>query len=39
MGYVSAVAWLLFIVLVTLTLIQFRLAGRLVYYEDEGANR
>ncbi len=39
MGYASAIAWLLFIVLVILTLIQFRLAGRWVYYEDEATNR
>ncbi|MDE0632186.1 MAG: sugar ABC transporter permease [Caldilineaceae bacterium] len=39
MGYASAIAWLLFILLVILTLIQFRLAGRWVYYEDEAANR
>jgi multiple sugar transport system permease protein len=37
MGYASALAWLLFIILVVLTLIQFRLANRWVYYEDEGA--
>ena len=39
MGYASAIAWLLFILLVVLTLIQFRLAGRWVYYEDEAAIR
>ncbi|MDE0141821.1 MAG: sugar ABC transporter permease [Caldilineaceae bacterium] len=39
MGYASAIAWLLFMLLVVLTLIQFRLAGRWVYYEDEAAIR
>ena len=39
MGYASSIAWLLFILLVALTFIQFRLAGRWVYYEDEAANR
>ncbi len=39
MGYASAIAWLLFILLVILTLIQFRLAGRWVYYEDEASIR
>lgn len=35
MGYASAVAWLLFIVLVILTVAQFKLADRWVYYEGE----
>jgi multiple sugar transport system permease protein len=35
MGYASALAWLLFIVLVLLTIIQFRLADRWVYYEGD----
>ena len=37
MGYASALAWLLFMILVALTLIQFWLARRWVYYEDEAA--
>ena len=37
MGYASALAWLLFIILMILTFIQFRLAKRWVYYEDEAA--
>lgn len=37
MGYASALSWLLFIILVALTLLQFRLARRWVYYEDEAA--
>ena len=35
MGYASALAWLLFIVTVTLTVIQFRLANRWVFYGGE----
>jgi multiple sugar transport system permease protein len=35
MGYGSAMAWVLFLVVLGLTLIQFRLAGRWVYYEAE----
>jgi multiple sugar transport system permease protein len=37
MGYASALSWLLFIILVLLTLLQFQLARRWVYYEDEAA--
>ncbi|MFN8489033.1 MAG: sugar ABC transporter permease [Caldilineaceae bacterium] len=33
MGYASALAWVLFIVVLLLTLVQFKLAGRWVYYE------
>lgn len=33
MGYAAALAWVLFIVIMILTLIQFRLANRWVYYE------
>ena len=39
MGYASALAWIFFVVVLTLTLIQFRLSGRWVYYagaEGEG---
>lgn len=32
MGYASALAWILFIIIITLTLLQFKLAGRWVYY-------
>jgi multiple sugar transport system permease protein len=35
MGYASALAWVLLVIVLTLTLIQFRLARRLVYYEGE----
>ena len=33
MGYASAMAWVLFLIVVLLTLIVFRLSGRWVYYE------
>lgn len=33
MGYASALAWVLFIVILILTIIQFKLANRWVYYE------
>jgi multiple sugar transport system permease protein len=36
MGYASALAWLLFIVIIIITFIQIRLSRRLVYYEGEG---
>jgi len=35
MGYASALAWILLVIVLTLTLIQFRIARRLVYYEVE----
>jgi multiple sugar transport system permease protein len=35
MGYASALAWIFFIVLLVLTLIQFKSAGRWVYYAGE----
>ena len=35
MGYASAMAWLLFVVIITLTLVQLRLSRRWVYYEGE----
>jgi multiple sugar transport system permease protein len=35
MGYASALAWLLFIVLVVVTVAQFKLADRWVYYEGD----
>ena len=33
MGYASAIAWLLFVIIVFFTVIQFRLANRWVYEE------
>ena len=35
MGYASAMAWVLFAVVLVLTIIQFRLARRWVHYEAE----
>jgi multiple sugar transport system permease protein len=35
MGYASALAWVLFLLVLVITLIQFKLAGRWVYYETE----
>jgi multiple sugar transport system permease protein len=36
MGYASAMAWFLFVVMVAFTVLQFRLASKWVYYEGEG---
>jgi multiple sugar transport system permease protein len=36
MGYASAMAWVLFIIILVITLIQLWLARRWVYYETEG---
>ncbi|MAS33683.1 MAG: spermidine/putrescine ABC transporter permease [Anaerolineaceae bacterium] len=35
MGYASAMAWLLFVIILILTLIQLRLSSRWVYYEGD----
>ncbi|MGH2544579.1 MAG: carbohydrate ABC transporter permease, partial [Ardenticatenaceae bacterium] len=35
MGYASALAWILFIIILIVTFIQLRLANRWVYYESE----
>jgi len=35
MGYAAAMAWLLFAIVLIFTVVQFRLAGRWVYYEFE----
>jgi multiple sugar transport system permease protein len=35
MGYASALAWLLFVVIGIITFIQFRVGNRFVYYENE----
>lgn len=35
MGYASAMAWVLFVVVLVLTVFQFRVARRLVYYEGD----
>ncbi len=39
MGYGSAMAWVLFLILLVLTVIQFRLSGRWVYYKGGGDKR
>jgi multiple sugar transport system permease protein len=36
MGYASAMAWLLFIIIITITLLVFRSSNRWVFYQDEG---
>lgn len=35
MGYASALAWLLFVVIGIITFVQFRLSSRFVYYENQ----
>lgn len=35
MGYASALAWVLFVIIVVITLIQVRFSNRFVYYESE----
>ncbi|MGK5683227.1 carbohydrate ABC transporter permease [Actinoplanes sp. URMC 104] len=35
MGYASALAWLLFLIILVVTLVQIRLSRRFVYYESE----
>ena len=35
MGYASALAWLLFVVIMLVTLVQFRISKRFVFYEGE----
>ena len=35
MGYASALAWVLFLIIMVFTLLQFKLADRWVYYEGE----
>ena len=37
MGYASAMAWVLFAIIMALTLLSLRVSGRVVYYE--GATR
>ena len=37
MGYASAMAWILFVIILLLTLVQFRVARRWVYYETGDA--
>lgn len=35
MGYASAIAWVLFLIILVITVVQFKLADRWVYYESE----
>ena len=35
MGYASALAWGLFVVILVITLVQVKLSNRFVYYEGE----
>ena len=35
MGYASALAWVLFLLILAITLIQFKVANRWVFYEGE----
>ena len=39
LGYASALAWILFIIVLVFTLIQFRISGGWVHYEGETDNR
>jgi len=36
MGYAAALAWVLFVIVLVLSILVFRYLGRQVYYEDEG---
>ncbi|MGI6366878.1 MAG: carbohydrate ABC transporter permease [Anaerolineae bacterium] len=38
-SYASVLAWVLFVIILILTLIQFKLSSRWVYYEGEGASQ
>jgi multiple sugar transport system permease protein len=33
MGYAAAIAWILFLVIITITALQFKVSQRWVYYE------
>lgn len=35
MGYASALSWILFLIIITFTIVLFRYSGNWVYYEDE----
>ena len=35
MGFASAMAWLLFVIILVITLVQVKLSNRFVYYEGE----
>ena len=36
MGYASALAWVLFVIILVITVVQVRLSQRFVYYAGEG---
>lgn len=36
MGYASAIAWMLFLIILAITILQFKLSKRWVYYEHDG---
>jgi multiple sugar transport system permease protein len=36
MGYAAALAWVLIVIVLVLSVLVFRYLGRQVYYEDEG---
>jgi len=36
MGYASAIAWMLFLIILVITVVQFKLSKRWVYYEHDG---
>ena len=36
MGYASAIAWMLFLIILAITVVQFKLSKRWVYYEHDG---
>jgi multiple sugar transport system permease protein len=35
MGFASSMAWLLFVIILVITALQFRIGNRFVYYEGE----
>jgi len=39
LGYASALAWVLFVIVMAITFIQFKFSKRWVYYESGGEGR
>ena len=37
MGYASVLAWVLFLIILILTMVVFKFVGKMVYYEDVGS--
>ena len=35
MGYASAIAWIILVIVAVITFIQFRLSGKWVFYEND----